>query len=103
MHRADVLGPRVAWCPGMSIIAFIILGLVAGLLARALMPGRQSMGIVATMLLGMLGSFVGGAIVSVFTRDRLFDLNASGLLGSVIGAIVVLVIAGAASRRRSFI
>jgi uncharacterized membrane protein YeaQ/YmgE (transglycosylase-associated protein family) len=55
------------------------------------------------MLLGMVGSFVGGALVSVFTRDRLTDLHASGLLGSIIGAVVVLVIAGAASRRRSFV
>src|SRR5690348_3223376 len=54
----------------MSIIWFIVVGLVAGLLARALLPGRQSMGLVATMLLGIVGSFVGGFIGSLFSPSR---------------------------------
>ena len=59
----------------MGIIAFIIVGLIAGLIARALMPGNQSMGLVATTLLGMVGSFVGGLIGSLFRSDgRIFDL-----------------------------
>ena len=87
----------------MSILAFIILGIVAGLLARALMPGRQSMGIVGTALLGIVGSFVGGAVASLFTHERLTDLHASGLIGSVVGALIVLAIAGAAGRRRSLV
>ena len=85
----------------MGIIAFIIIGLIAGLIARAILPGRQSMGLVATTLLGMVGSLVGGLIGSLFVRDgRLFDLHASGLLMSVVGAIVVLLLVGATGRRR---
>jgi uncharacterized membrane protein YeaQ/YmgE (transglycosylase-associated protein family) len=85
----------------MGIIAFIIIGLIAGLIARAIMPGRQSMGLVATTLLGMVGSLVGGLIGSLFVRNgRLFDVHPTGILMSVVGAIVVLLLVGAAGRRR---
>jgi uncharacterized membrane protein YeaQ/YmgE (transglycosylase-associated protein family) len=85
----------------MGIIAFIIIGLIAGLIARAILPGRQSMGLLATTLLGMVGSLVGGLVGSLFVRDgRLFDVHPSGLIMSVIGAIVVLLLVGAAGRRR---
>jgi uncharacterized membrane protein YeaQ/YmgE (transglycosylase-associated protein family) len=85
----------------MGIIAFIIIGLIAGLIARAIMPGRQSMGLIATTLLGMVGSLVGGLIGSLFVRDgRLFDVHPTGILMSVVGAIVVLLLVGAAGRRR---
>lgn len=85
----------------MGIIAFIIIGLIAGLIARAILPGRQSMGLIATTLLGMVGSLVGGLIGSLFARDgRLFDIHPTGILMSVIGSIVVLLLVGAAGRRR---
>jgi uncharacterized membrane protein YeaQ/YmgE (transglycosylase-associated protein family) len=85
----------------MGIIAFIIIGLIAGLIARAILPGRQSMGLLATTLLGMVGSLVGGLIGSLFVRDgRLFDLHPTGILMSVVGAIIVLLLVGAAGRRR---
>jgi uncharacterized membrane protein YeaQ/YmgE (transglycosylase-associated protein family) len=64
----------------MSILAFIILGIVAGFLARAIMPGRQSMGLIATAGLGMVGSLVGGFIGSLISGERLLDLHASGLI-----------------------
>ncbi len=83
----------------MSILMFIILGLVAGLLARAFTPGRQSMGLVATTLLGMAGSFVGGLVASLFTNDSMFALHTSGVIGSVIGAVAVLFVIGFAGRR----
>lgn len=85
----------------MGIIAFIVVGLIAGLIARAILPGRQNMGLLATTLLGIVGSFVGGLVGSLFRRDgRLFDLHPSGILMSVLGAIVVLLLVGAAGRRR---
>lgn len=83
----------------MSILAFIILGLIAGFLARALMPGRQSMGFVMTAVLGMAGSFVGGFLASFLSGHSLADFHATGIIGSVIGALVVLAIAGFAGRR----
>lgn len=85
----------------MGILAFIIIGLLAGLLARALLPGNQSMGLLGTTLLGMVGSLIGGLIGSLFhSGGRFFDLHPSGLLMSVVGAIVVLLVVGYAGRRR---
>ncbi len=85
----------------MGIIAFLVIGLIAGLLARAIMPGNQSMGLLATTLLGIAGSFVGGLIGSLFRGDgRMFDLHPSGILMSVLGALLLLFLVGLAGRRR---
>ncbi|HZA49441.1 MAG TPA: GlsB/YeaQ/YmgE family stress response membrane protein [Myxococcaceae bacterium] len=87
----------------MGIIAFIIIGLVAGLIARALMPGRQAMGLVATTLLGMAGSLLGGFVGSLLRGGdgRLFDLHGSGIIMSVLGAMLVLFVVGLAGRGRT--
>lgn len=86
----------------MGIITMIVIGLIAGLIARAIVPGRQSMGVLATMLLGIVGSFVGGLLGSLFSSNgSLVDLRPSGLLWSIIGAIVVLLLVGFAGRRRA--
>lgn len=85
----------------MGIIAFIVVGVVAGLIARALMPGNQSMGLVATALLGTIGSFVGGFVATLFrSSGRTFDLHPTGLLFSVIGAMAVLLLVSLANGRR---
>ena len=84
-----------------TIIVMLIVGLIAGALARLLVPGRDPMGIGATILLGLVGSFIGG-----FLGYLLFHHNAkqgafqpSGLIGSVIGAIIALLIYRAVSGR----
>lgn len=82
----------------MSIILFIVFGLIVGLLARALLPGRQSMGIGMTILLGVAGSFVGGFIGALLTDSRVTDFNTAGMIGSVIGAILLLLLVGARGR-----
>jgi uncharacterized membrane protein YeaQ/YmgE (transglycosylase-associated protein family) len=84
----------------MSIILFLVFGLVVGFLARALMPGRQKMGFLMTALLGVAGSFIGGFLTALITDERVTDLNAAGLIGSVIGAMLVLFVAGRMSQRR---
>lgn len=85
----------------MGILAFIVIGLLAGLIARAIMPGNQSMGLVATTLLGMVGSLVGGLVGSLFVRTgRVFDLHPTGLIFSILGALLVLFLMGFAGRRR---
>ena len=85
----------------MGILAFIVIGLLAGLIARALMPGNQSMGLVATTLLGMVGSLVGGLVGSLFSRNgRIFDLHPTGLILSVIGSIIVLLLVGYSGHER---
>ena len=84
----------------MSIIAFILIGLIAGLIARAIMPGRQSMGLLATTLLGMAGSLVGGFIGSLLSRDgEVFSLHPAGIIMSILGALLVMFLVGFAGRR----
>ena len=76
------------------IVTLIIVGLVAGALARLLVPGRQSMSIPMTIAIGMVGSFVGGFLgYLIFHKDSSDGfLQPSGIIGSVIGAIIVLLI-----------
>lgn len=76
----------------LGFMWWIIIGLVAGLLARLLVPGRQPMGWLLTIGLGLLGSFVGGIISSaVFGTDpQDTGIQTSGLVMSTIGAVIVL-------------
>lgn len=77
----------------MNILWFLIVGLIAGFLARAIVPGKDPMGFVATLVLGVVGSFVGGFIFALFQSDRdILDFSTTGLIGSIIGAIVALLI-----------
>jgi uncharacterized membrane protein YeaQ/YmgE (transglycosylase-associated protein family) len=86
----------------MSLIVFLVVGFLAGLLARALFPGNQSMGMLGTVLLGVAGSFVGGALGTFLRSDgNWMAFSPSGLLWSTIGAFVVLAIASAALRARN--
>lgn len=85
----------------MSIILFIVIGFLAGLIARALMPGTQSMGLIATTILGMIGSLLGGMLGSLFVSDgEMFAIHPSGLLLSILGSVVVLFLYVTATRRR---
>jgi uncharacterized membrane protein YeaQ/YmgE (transglycosylase-associated protein family) len=83
----------------MSIVLFLVFGLVVGFIARAVMPGTQKMGLIATMILGVVGSFVGGFLVSLLTDNRVTDLNTAGILGSIVGALALLLVMGKLSNR----
>jgi uncharacterized membrane protein YeaQ/YmgE (transglycosylase-associated protein family) len=76
------------------IISLIVVGLIAGFIARAVVPGRQNLGILKTILLGIVGSFVGGFLgFLIFQRDAMDGfLQPAGIIGSIIGAIIVLLI-----------
>jgi uncharacterized membrane protein YeaQ/YmgE (transglycosylase-associated protein family) len=76
----------------MGIIAWIIFGFIVGLIARAVVPGRQSMGFILTTLLGIAGSIVGGLVVSALTTGNAAGFTTAGFIGSLIGAIVLLFI-----------
>ena len=85
----------------MSLIAFLVIGLVAGLIARAVMPGNQSMGFLATTALGIAGSFVGGMLGSLLNANgNYLAIGPSGLIFSIIGAMAVLALVGFAGGRR---
>lgn len=83
------------------IITLIIIGAIAGFIARALVPGKDPMGIGATILLGIVGSFIGGFLGwALFGKDMNEGaLQPSGIIGSIIGAIIALLIYRAATRR----
>lgn len=76
------------------IISIVVIGLIAGALARLLVPGKQNLSVPMTIVLGVVGSFVGGFLgYLLFHKDSAQGfLQPSGLIGSVIGAVVVLLI-----------
>lgn len=84
------------------IIVMILVGLIAGFLARAIVPGDDSMSIPATIALGIVGSLVGGFLgYLLFGRDTADGaFQTSGIIGSVIGAIIVLLLLRLVRRER---
>jgi uncharacterized membrane protein YeaQ/YmgE (transglycosylase-associated protein family) len=87
---------------GLLIYLFVI-GIIAGFIARLVVPGRNPMGFWATVLLGIVGSFVGGFLgYLIFHRDvNEGALQTSGIIGSIIGAIIVLLVYRAVTRRHA--
>ena len=83
------------------IVVMIIVGAIAGFLARLLVPGRDPMGIGATILLGVVGSFVGGFLGwAIFGKDlNEGALQPSGIIGSIVGAVIALLIYNAVTHR----
>ena len=76
------------------IVSVLIIGLIAGALARLVVPGRQDMSIVMTIVLGVIGSFVGGFLgYLLFHKDGQDGFfQPAGIIGSFLGAVVVLLI-----------
>lgn len=77
----------------LGILSWIIFGLVAGVIAKLLMPGRDPGGCIVTMLLGIAGAFVGGFIFEQLTgRPDVIRFDLGSLAVAVVGAVVVLLI-----------
>ena len=74
------------------MIGFIVFGLVVGILARLLMPGRQHLGWFATLAVGLVGSVVGGIVASALDTGDIFELNLLGSVVAVVSAIVLVAI-----------
>jgi uncharacterized membrane protein YeaQ/YmgE (transglycosylase-associated protein family) len=76
------------------VIAMLVIGVIAGYLARLLVPGPDPMGVVGTIVLGIVGSFVGGFLGYVLFNKDVGEgaLQPSGVVGAIIGAIVILLI-----------
>jgi len=86
---------------GLIVYLFVI-GIIAGFVARLIVPGRDPMGFWATVLLGVVGSFIGGFLgYALFHKDvNEGALQPSGIIGSIIGAIIALLIYRALARPR---
>lgn len=84
------------------LLYMLVIGIVAGFLARLLVPGRDPMGFWATVLLGIIGSFIGGFLGYVLFGKDLDEgaLQASGIIGSIVGAVIALLIYRAVTRNR---
>ena len=84
-----------------TLIAAIIIGIIAGYLGRALLPGDDSMGFVATVVVGIVGALVGWAlftyVLGIGDKDK-FDLG--GIIGAIIGTMLVLLVLRAVRARR---
>lgn len=86
----------------MGIIGWIVLGLLAGLIAKRIMPGAERVGFILTTLLGIAGALVGGFLATALgfgdPIDDFFDI--STWIGAIVGALVILFIWNAISQRR---
>lgn len=74
----------------MGIISWIILGLIAGALAKLLMPGRDPGGIIVTIIIGIAGAIVGGFIASAIGFGSVTGINLGSIIISILGAILLL-------------
>ncbi len=76
------------------IIWLIIIGLIAGFVARLLLPGRDPIGFLGTIVVGILGSFIGGFLENLIRHHTLsiHSFHLVGIIGSIIGAFVLLLI-----------
>lgn len=74
-----------------TIVGWIVFGLIAGFIARALVPGKDDIGVLLTIVLGIVGSVIGGLIFGLLTVG-LRGFQPTGWIGSIIGAVVVLVV-----------
>ncbi|MCJ8498406.1 GlsB/YeaQ/YmgE family stress response membrane protein [Chryseobacterium salipaludis] len=83
----------------MGILTWIIFGLIAGAIAKFIMPGNQSMGWLMTIILGIVGAFVGGFIGSLIGWGTVEEFDIKSMFLAVLGAIVVLWLFGMSQRR----
>jgi uncharacterized membrane protein YeaQ/YmgE (transglycosylase-associated protein family) len=75
----------------LTILGWLVFGLIVGFIARALVPGRDDIGVLRTIALGVLGSVLGGFLFGLLTVG-FRGFQPAGWIGSVIGAIVVLLV-----------
>ncbi|MBA2439244.1 MAG: hypothetical protein H0V50_01060 [Thermoleophilaceae bacterium] len=75
------------------MIGFLVAGLIIGLLARLLLPGRQKIGLLWTVVLGVLGSVIGGTLASLIGTGDIGELNVIGFVGAVVASVALLAVA----------
>jgi len=75
------------------MIGFIVAGLIIGLLARLILPGKQKIGLLWTLALGVIGSVIGGTIANVLGTGDIWELNVLGFVCAVIASVLLLSVA----------
>ena len=75
------------------MIGFLVAGLIIGLLARLIIPGRQRIGLLMTLLLGVVGSLIGGTIANALRAGSIWELNFVGFVAAVGTSVVLLAVA----------
>jgi uncharacterized membrane protein YeaQ/YmgE (transglycosylase-associated protein family) len=85
-------GTRSSQRREMGIITWIVVGLIAGLLGKLVMPGDDPGGIIVTILIGIVGAFIGGFVVSIFGGTGVTGFNIWSIIVATIGAIILLAI-----------
>jgi uncharacterized membrane protein YeaQ/YmgE (transglycosylase-associated protein family) len=84
----------------MGIYAFLLVGLVVGLVARALVPANRGLTRIATALFGLTGAFLGGLFAAVFYGRRIFEMHSVGLIAGIMIAFTVFFLVGVRARAR---
>jgi uncharacterized membrane protein YeaQ/YmgE (transglycosylase-associated protein family) len=84
----------------MGILAWIVVGLIAGVLAKLIMPGDDPGGFIVTILLGIVGAFVGGFVVNLLGGAGVSGFNLWSILVATLGAIILLAIYRLVAGRR---
>ena len=84
----------------MGILAWIVLGLIAGMIAKLIMPGRQRGGCLMTILLGIAGALVGGFIGRELGYGGVEDFSWASLGWAVVGSLVLLLVFGLLFKRK---
>ena len=75
------------------MIGFLVAGLIIGLLARLILPGRQRIGLLMTLLLGVVGSIIGGTIANALQAGSIWELNFIGFVAAVAASVALLAVA----------
>jgi uncharacterized membrane protein YeaQ/YmgE (transglycosylase-associated protein family) len=74
----------------ITVIGFLVAGLIIGALARLIKPGKQDLGILATLGLGLVGSLIGGLVAQLFGTGSIWELNVLGFILAVVAAVLLV-------------
>jgi uncharacterized membrane protein YeaQ/YmgE (transglycosylase-associated protein family) len=77
----------------VQILGLILIGIVIGIIARLIMPGRQTIGALMTVLLGIVGALIGGTVASAIGEGDIFELNFVGTIVGIVAAVLLIALA----------